>query len=435
MASPASVQPSSGPGEGDQGVWLRRIRGVLAFLAKLGPYALAFTTYSLFLDHVSDKWITADWLRYALAGVTALCFGMASQLLLQLEIVKRALGGSSNAAATMLPVPRRSTENDRGTFFEILDGTQHQLLDRYRRERRGEMDLCGWSQFYGEKAGLSAIGSSYGLRIAMALDVRDPKIERHQVIQSILAMQRRGGGWSASNQRDIGRPEVTAWVLGALIPAGLSTEDRERLVGKLEALLDEKDDPVGMDNTCVVATAVSALALFAPHSPRLPDLANRLANGTAGGAGEIPRWSATLRAEAGRESVPHTARAVVALHRAAAAIPDRPKFKQLAKAAVGWLCDGAKLDVQSEEIRRAHDDGMDVLVVKHFTPAWVARALMLDGRDPLRSEPLKEAVGAVVEYQRKGVWTWVDHREPIWMAYQGVSVLRDFGIRARASIY
>lgn len=144
---------------------------------------------------------------------------------------------------------------------------------------------------------------------------------------------------------------------------------------------------------------------------------------------------ATLRARAGTESVPHTARAIVALHRAAAALPDRRDLRQLAGAAAEWLCEDVQLDLRSEQIRRTHNGESDVLVVNHFTPAWVARALMLEGQDPLTSEPLKEAVGAVVECQERGVWKWVDHREPIWMAYQGVSVLRDFGIRARASIY
>jgi len=430
-----AIPPSTEPSNGDQEKWFGRLRGLLRFLADLGPYALAFTTYSLFLDHVSDEWIPPDGLRYGVAIVTALFFGLALRQILQLETIQHFLGGAPNPVAAMLPRQRGSTENDHGSFYEILDGTHRRLLDRYRCEPRGEIQVCGWSQFYDEKVPPSAIGSSYGLRIAMALDVRDLKIDRHRVIQSILAMQRPGGGWSASNQREVGRPEVTAWVLGALAPAGLSAEERARLVETLEKLLDDKTDPVGMASTCVVATAVSALALFSPGSSRLPDLADRLADGPVGGTRERPRWSATLRAPVGTESVPHTARAIVALHRAAEVLSNGRDLKQLAGAAAGWLCESTDLAVQSEQIRRTHNGESDVLVVNHFTPAWVARALMLEGQDPLRSEPLRDAVGAVVERQERGVWKWVDHREPVWMAYQGVSVLRDFGIRARASIY
>lgn len=431
--APLPEQGSAGP-NGDQEKWRIRIRKLLRALASLGPFALVFGTYSLVLDHLPEGWFSRGWLPYLFAVLAALCVGLALRAILQVEPIHHLLGRPDSSMGALLPLPRASSENDRGTFHEILDGTERQLLRFYRCRPRGGVVVCGWSQFYGDDVPPSAIGSSYGLRIAMALDVRDLTIDRHRVIESILSLQRSGGGWSASTQRDVGRPEVTAWVLGALIPAGLEAATREELVSTLEQMLDERRDPVGMRNTCVVTAAVSTLALFAPKSPRLPELVERLVQGTVGGAQAKPRWGAVLQDRLGHTSAPHTARAIVALHRAAAVLSNGRDLKQQAREAAEWLCEDLDLSGTEEQIRRPHQDEIDGLYVYHFTPAWVARALMLEGHDPMRSDPLRAAVQAVVRSQERGTWRWHD-MEPIWMAYQGVSVLRDFGLRAKPSVY
>ncbi|MDQ7905999.1 hypothetical protein RB614_15915 [Phytohabitans sp. ZYX-F-186] len=425
----ASSQPEPGRSRPDRAKWSDRLRLLLRALAGLGPFALTFSTYSLLLDHLPEEWFSQDWLRYVFAVVIALCAGLLLRLILQPKKI-----GAGDLGSAKVPEARQSVENDHGTLPEIFDGTRRRLLHDYRCRQRGDTEVCGWSQFYGDDVPPSAIGSSYGLRIAMALDVRDVTVERHRVIESILAMQRPGGGWSASNQREVGRPEVTAWVLGALVPAGLSRAVRQRLVGTLERMLDEERDPDGMRSTCVVTSAVSTLARFAPDSPLLPDLVDRLTRGTAGGDRDRPRWAATLGDKRSTGSVPHTARAIVALHRVAAVLPERRELSEQARAAAEWVCESFDLGIQDEQIRRKYNDEVDALLVYHFTPAWVARALLLEGHEPLRSTQLKEAVRAVVRSQERGIWRWRD-REPIWMAYQGVSVLRDVALRARAPMY
>jgi len=99
------------------------------------------------------------------------------------------------------------------------------------------------------------------------------------------------------------------------------------------------------------------------------------------------------------------------------------------------------LEQQREEIRRPRTDDpsrLEVLNVRHFTAAWVLRALLTpgarataqeDGLEEAWRERLDGAARAVWRGQTDGIWTWSrddagDLRRPMWMTYQGLSALR-----------
>jgi hypothetical protein len=404
-------------------------------VAALGPFALVFGTYSIAVDHLSDEWFKADWVRYTFAVFCALVVGLALRLMLQTGPVMRFLDIDTVSSTSLLPGPTPVVP-DTTQLQSFTEVTRQRLFRDCRTQQRNKSQVVGWSQFFGEDVPPSPIGSAYGLRIAMTLDIRDARINRRSVLDSILSLQRPGGGWSSSSQRDIGRPEVTAWVLAVLPAAGLDQQTLAQLVSALEAMLDETKDPVGMNSVTVITTAIVALATVAPQSPRLAALATALAESaiTSPSHPESSAWAATLRSQQPHPSVPHTARVVVALHRAAAALPSQSiNLRRLATEGTTWLLENFDLTFSEEQIRRPHMDDVDALYVGHFTAAWVARALILDGRHLTDPEPLTSAVREVLARQEKGVWKWRD-REPIWMAYQGVSVLRQYVLERQTSL-
>jgi hypothetical protein len=62
----------------------------------------------------------------------------------------------------------------------------------------------------------------------------------------------------------------------------------------------------------------------------------------------------------------------------------------------------------------------------------VARALLLvPGADALPvDDVLEEAMHRVRSSCHDGLWKWDDGDRPLWMTYQGASVLRDYAMRS-----
>ncbi|MET8039597.1 hypothetical protein ABZU25_01885 [Micromonospora sp. NPDC005215] len=414
-----------------RGIFLRKLG---RRLAALGPFALIFATYSLLLDHLPDQWFKQDWVRYAFAVLAAVCVGVTLQWLVQRPPVQRILG-SSPTTRTILPGARQPEQSPYLTTRQLLDGTRSRLLADFRTASGLRGEISGWSQFMGEQVPPSAIGTSYGLRIALALDIRDARIDRRRLVENVVALQRPAGGWVARSQQDVARPEVTAWVLTALVRAGLESSIRSELVGQLERMLSPDVDRVGWQRVAVLTSAISALAEVEPASPKLDEITSHLLAGAVrqqvdSAPGGLA-WGLTVN-QVGLPSVPHTARAVVALHKAAQVVgrDRREKLDEVIDAGIEWLSHNPSLDITDEQLRRLTrtDEAMDTIIIGHFTPAWVARALMCRGVDNHLPQ-LRRAVRAVLDLQEDGVWKWREERkEPTWMTYQGVLVVRDYSM-------
>lgn len=424
-------------GAGDPSGSARRWRdGLVA----LGPFAVALVAYKGLLDYVlPDDWFSAAILKYLFAGVCALCVGLAVRLAAELYTAPadRPRGDLAQQApqAGGAGGPLTGSRSGVRSVRRVIDESAQGVLAEFRVVRHRDAQLAGWSQYLDDHQVLpTAVGTSYGLRLVSALDIRDPRISRRQVNDSLLALQKPGGGWAASTQRDRGRCEITAWVLAAMCRNGLDDATKDELVRVLEQMLDPQADPLGMDRTTVLSVAVSTLAEIAPASPKLPWLARRLAEGARtddGPAAPGAHWGEALHSPA--RSAAHTARAVVALHRASAVLSDGAVFANTARAGLDWLC-GAELDLRShdEQLRRPVDDGsVDALMIGHFTPAWVARALMLP-LAPECDDRLERAVAETLDKYKDGVWRWHDGSKPIWMTYQGALVAREYALRTTA---
>lgn len=433
----------------------RRLRVIGFRLAQLGPFGVIFASYSILIDYLPSGGFTADWLRSVFAWVCATLVGLVVLVAFQQPAVRRMLvpdpplqpdpadpaGPAPPGPAVRPPaevaepqVLRRSSGTaPASSVYEIMAGGRHRLLASLRDGVHGDTRVRGWPQFLDGDSPPGAVGSAYGLRLALALDIRDPRLEVAEVIRSVLAMQHPGGGWAARPQRaDVARPEITAFVLPALIRAGLDTGTRTALVARFGELLDPVADP-GLALTTVITTSLSALADVDPSSARVAQLAEQLEHGAQIVPDRTPLqfgWGRWADGRVAGPSVPHTARTVVALARADQVAPD-PSGRRARYIAAGaeWLRHHADYEYLDEQVNRPAGEGTDAVVVGHFTPAWVARALIMAGdEDDLNR--VRSAVRAVLDCQIDGVWRRRNSDlEPIWMMYQGVAVLQGYSLR------
>jgi hypothetical protein len=342
-----------------------------------------------------------------------------------MEAYRDAVHGAG-AGATVTDVVER-------LVHEIRQDTGRLVVEDLREASYKGSAVVGWSQFFGSSGVPSAIGSAYGLRLAYALDLADAKLDMQSVARSILAMQRPNGGWSARSQKgDDGHLEVTAWVLPPLLRTGVSADERKTVLATFDGMLST-DDEVGFSSTLVVSTALSALAQVNPQSEHLPRLRARLLNGARAVesvTGRMVAWAYSLEPGKGDLSTAHTARALLALERAAGTGAARGDTQDALAAGLQWLREHANLGLFEEPIRRnPGEEGNDLIVVGHFTPAWVARVLLhLGDRSDLSR--LRDAVRAITAQQKNGAWIWPGSgAKPLWMAYQGTSVLAEYAVR------
>jgi len=385
------------------------------------------------LDYLPQP-LGQDTARYLVAAL-----GMLT-IMSTLSWLGRWLGDRSSRAETngdgggVAPVPpgtRSSSVND------LFDASREALLDAIVAVGGGDDELIGWTHFFhetGERGKRpTAIGTCYGLKSMLLLGGMDPRFRQHRLVETLWRLQVPEGGWSARTQSTVARPEVTAWVLSALLQAGVDEEQVADTIQRCVELLDPKVDPVGCERTFVAATTLSALARV-PATAFSARLRKSLLSGMVRDPErELRCWGERLMTAATEErvvpSVPHTARAVIALRRNGEA--DRSVGRAVDEA-VRWLVARRDFANQTEHIRRElpgfHKES---LVVKHFTAAWVARALMSVKEDSYEGSSglLHEAVGLVHQRQRHGVWEWDNKEQPIWMTYQGIAALRLHALR------
>jgi hypothetical protein len=145
------------------------------------------------------------------------------------------------------------------------------------------------------------------------------------------------------------------------------------------------------------------------------------------------------KAEEGRAapdpSIVHTARAVRALVLAQVARPAvlseqtlKSDVQEAVAQAAAWLAAQTDLPNASEIIDRqdpALPDHVEQVYVRHFTAAWVVKALVSAGL-PASHPSISSAVARVWgDYDADvRLWTWSNGDLPIWMTYDALDALR-----------
>jgi hypothetical protein len=292
--------------------------------------------------------------------------------------------------------------------------------------------LTGWPHFFDEAQARqrpTAVGTAYGLKLALLLGEHDGRLPLPTLAETLWKLRRADGGWATRTGSGIGRPEVAALVLSALASAGFAPDRLAEAVTALEGQFSADQDPVGIARTYVVTSVMRGLLQARPRSRLLAELRTVLLDGAIQDRahGDLLCWANRLSSETGRPrapSVPHTAMAVVALARADRVLGASTASQHALDQGRRWLAGRRDLTSTTEQ---------DLMNVCHFTAAWVARALLAttltSSPTPEDAPLLDEAVHEVWRPFAGGFWEWEAGDRPLWMAYQGASVIRDYAMR------
>ncbi|MGW3145305.1 hypothetical protein ACWDG1_11625 [Streptomyces sp. NPDC001177] len=435
---------------------------LVGWLGGLGAAAAGYGVFQFLFEVLPD--IGTGPARYLLAGVSGL--GTAATTWLAAALVRaRAQAADAGGGARRTPAGY-AAQPAPGKLPELLASAHARLAEQvseFNDPVRGP--LVGWPHSLGEPhedtARPTSVGTAYGLHLMLDLGVPDGRLRTGELVETLWRLRLPDGGWSARSQGSMARPEVTALVLGALARAGVSGERLAAEVERCEAGFTHELDRAGRALTHVVTTVLRGLLRASPGSATIPVLRDALVAGAVSDPDRRHRhcWSHRLSplpwpSPVARPSPAHTAQAVVALDRVTRVLGEGSAARTAREDGIRWLlaCPAAAHDGcpdlanRREEVRRPHPDDTghhEVLNVRHFTAAWVLRALLTPGaRELAREEGLERewqdrlngAAAAVWAGQTDGIWSWTrdgaglaateDLHQPMWMTYQGLSALR-----------
>lgn len=420
----------------------RRPSALLRKLSIFAPLAAAYASFQAVLSSLPPS-LSYENMHYLLAVVSGFAAGglVGCAMLLAQKMErepKMALTGpaagpldKSTAGSPRLDIPAVS----RMCYQTLLETVVN--FDDLKLGR-----LTGWPHFFHEaSAGYrpTAYGTAYGLKLALALGDQDGRLSRAALADTLWKLRLSDGGWASRTQGTVGRPEVTALVLGALTATGSDSARLTEAGDVFESMLAPEADPTAMASTFVISSILRELARIRPQSPRVVQLRAILLNGAVQDPERdgILCWSARLDKRQSKVPSPaHTALAVVALARLRQVIGDDNQSRFALEQGVRWLTLDRRLENQTEQIRRfVTADHWESLTVNLYTAAWVARALIaVESHDTWEADSLlNDAIRRIAGMQSNGIWEWTDGSCPLWMTYQAVSTLQAFALNRWAA--
>jgi hypothetical protein len=295
----------------------------------------------------------------------------------------------------------------------------------------------GWSHHLGLRQ-ISPVGTAFGLRIMRLVDWRFSLFRSDEILETIWRQRLPDGCWRSMSQLPTGRPEATSAVLLAFCEQEDWARARE-VHPSFERLLEPGRDPALWTYVSSLALAVPALSTIAPESPLLGLLVQSLEDSAVrDDRGRIVFWTPYSR-QAGLEGEPsaaHTARVLLALQHLRDATDRRLglPMEELA-AAVRWLLAQPRWENLHEELRRPIGaDRSEVLTIRHFTRAWVVRALLEFGIDP-EHERIRATIREIYTSHDQGLWNWNlpgGHKipRPGWATFDALRALESYVLRA-----
>ncbi len=330
--------------------------------------------------------------------------------------VRPADRGIAEAEAGRLSAPVGSGQPP--LLYEVFHDIARALRARQIRGEAGE--AAGWPHDLRRGSPpATAQATAYGLMAMVALGGHLPA-DLVPVVAHLRGMALPSGGYATSDQA-VARPEVTAKVLQALHNVD-GTADLSADLSALEETLGdfEKHRPY------ILATVLECMVELAPESAFTQTVANDLLAARAD-YGQYRLWPEKVIDTdplAAAASVIHTARATRALAQLQVVRPSA-EVQAAIDQARDWLIAQTALENASEIIERRLPDGAERTYIRHFTAAWLVKALVSAGLPA--SHPAVSA--AVAQLWRRysyriSLWTYRNGDVPIWMSADAVDALR-----------
>jgi hypothetical protein len=276
----------------------------------------------------------------------------------------------------------------------------------------------------------TAASTAYGIKTMLLLE-DGLAADLIPVTESLAKMARPHGGFAGHEQSEP-RPESTAAVLSALrrIAAaddfGTHMAQMERGLGHFE-----KYRPF------ILTTMLETSLLIEPGTSLVEALADSLLAARRP-YGDVLLWpeKAEPLLITPAPSVAHTARAVRVLASVQAIRPSS-QIQEALEQAVAWLIEQRDLHNAYEVTERPVKGGLELVHIRHFTAAWVVKALVSAGV-PTAHPAVSNAVARIWDSyggDTAALWAWDNGDLPIWMTFDAIEALRlaHLAVPARAA--
>ena len=318
--------------------------------------------------------------------------------------------------ARLVPAPMPSPAVP--TLLQTFQNVAAALRGRLARDADGRSK--GWPPDLRELPGKAmAASTAFGVRTMLLLE-DGLAADLVPVAESLQNMASAAGGY-VGREQSAPRPETTAAVLNALCRIAV-TEDFDAHIAQMERDLGdlEKCRPF------ILTTMLETSLLLKPGALLVETLVDSLlaARRPYGDLWVWPEKAEPLLIDPA-PSVAHTARAVRVLASMQAIRPADPAQEALEQA-VAWLMEQPHLHNAYELVERPVSGRPEGVHVRHFTAAWVVKALVSAGV-PAAHPAVVRAVARIWDSyggDTAALWAWDNGDLPIWMTFDAIEALK-----------
>jgi hypothetical protein len=303
------------------------------------------------------------------------------------------------------------------TLMQTIQGVAVALRHCLAKDAAGRP--TGWPPDLRVPGEATATSTAFGIRTMLLLE-DGLAADLVPVADSLRKMAFTAGGYAGREQSGP-RPEATAAVVSALRRIA-ATEDFDAHMAQMERDLGdfEKCRPF------ILSTMLETSLLLNPETAFVETLVDSLLAARRP-YGELLLWpeKAEPFRNAPAPSVAHTARAVRVLA-SAQAIRPVGHVQETLEQAVTWLMEQRDLHNAYEVIERELTGRPEVVHVRHFTAAWVVKALVSAGV-PASHPAVSNAVAQIWDSYdgiTAALWAWDNGDQPIWMTFDAIEALR-----------
>lgn len=320
------------------------------------------------------------------------------------------------SGARIVPVP--SANPSAPTLLHTFQNVARALRDCLARDADGK--ATGWPRDLRVlPATATAASTAFGLRTMLLLE-DGLAADLIPVAENLREMAGPAGGY-ASHEQSQPRPEATAAVLHALRLFS-ATDHFDAHIAQMERDLGEFEKV----RPFILTTMLEASLLLKPAPKHVEILVESLlaARRPYGDLLLWPEKAEPLLIDP-NPSVAHTARAVRVLA-SAQAIQPSDQVWEAQEQAVAWLAEQRDLHNAYEVIERTVSGKPELVHVRHFTAAWVVKALVSAGV-PTAHPAVSQAVAGIWDFyggDNAALWAWDNGDLPIWMTFDAIEALR-----------